>query len=115
MAREADDHPEGARGPNADLHPDELVAQGVAPCAPGRAERGDTSRAHARMVRCRLWLRTSFGVGHPTSPHHVYDCMLDHRAEPCTRGAPYAAYSAIKFADAVPGLAAESRLTAAVG
>ncbi len=75
-----------------------------------------TLRARMRAwSRYRMWLRTSFGVGHPTSPHHVYDYMLDRRAEPCTRGTLSAAYSAIKFADAVLGLAAESRITSDVG
>ncbi len=74
-----------------------------------------TLRARMRAwARYRLWLRASCGVGHPTSPHHIYDYLLDRRAEPCTRGTLSAAYSAIKFADAVLGLAAESRLTADV-
>ncbi len=69
-----------------------------------------TLRARMRAwARYRLWLRTSCGVGHPTSPHHIYDYLLDRR------GTLSAAYSAIRFADSVLGLAVESRLTADVG
>ncbi len=75
-----------------------------------------TLRARMRAwARYRLWLKAAFGIGHPTLPHHIYDYLLDRRAEPCTRGTLSAAYSAIKFADAVLGLAAGSRLTADVG
>ncbi len=115
MTDEVDERARGLNAPAlssimASSRPEELLLAHLG----GR--RLSTLRARMRAwSRYRMWLRASFGIGHPTSPRNVYDYILDRRAEPCTRGTRSAAYSAIRFADVVLGLAAESRITSDVG
>ncbi len=90
--------------------PQELLASHLAGRRPG------TLAARTRAwEKYRVWLRSTYGVGHHTAPHHVLDYLLDRRAEPCTKWTRSAIHSMQKFADEVLGIPVADRWTSDSG
>ncbi len=89
--------------------PDELLLSHLS----GR--RASTLAARVRAwERYRLWLRSTYGIGHHTAPFHLLDYLLDRRSEPCSRGTLSAVWSALRFTDEILGVPEQDRWTADV-
>ncbi len=90
--------------------PEQLLSSHLA------GKRANTLAARVRAWdRYRLWLRSTYGVGHHAQPHHLLDYLLDRRSEPCSRGTLSAVLAMQRFADEVMGLPESQRWTADAG
>ncbi len=75
-------------------------------------KRAGTLRMRVRTwSKYREWLQLSYGLNHPTDPHHFLDYLLDRRAEPCTRGVLAGVVDTLKFVEKAMGLPLEGRIT----